>query len=154
MKSRSTCMRADGFTLIEILVALAVLTLIAGLALFATGTLMTGSGVAGERDALVNLLSRARNLAMMNAGAAAHGVCLEQANGRFVLFAAPYVPDAVEAFTPADKAIIAVGVPDCGSGGEIIFEQISGDATAADITLTEGTESARIRVNEVGGIEW
>jgi hypothetical protein len=134
------------------LIALALFAVAASMGMFASFSLYGRSGAEGERDSIVMLLDRARSASMDNLYGAAHGFCLDSAAGEYRTFRAPYSANAIEISEPRSAA--ASGVPECGSGNEIIFEQLSGNTADATITVAEEGNSYAIELNRAGAILW
>lgn len=153
MKSPSTSVRTSGFTLIEVLVTLALLTAVMGLGMLGTLRPLQSAGITGERDLVVSLLSRARSRAMGNDGDVPHGFCYD-ASGVYEVFKAPYTSDAKEEYRTKSASVSVSGVPACGSGQEIIFAQLSGTTSPAEIDLSQGDASTSIQINSEGTILW
>jgi|GEM_PF-1523785 len=153
MKSPSTSISAKAFTLIEVLVTLAVLTIIAGLGMVGTLRPLHTAGIAGERDLIVALITRARSRAMGNDGDVPHGFCYDL-RGTYDVFAVPWSDADTEEYGTKSGAVNVSGVPICGSGNEIIFSQVSGTTSPAEVDLSEGDASTSIEINKEGAILW
>lgn len=143
-----------GFTLIEVLITLAVLSIIATLGLFATHDLYRGTSVQEERDTLVSLLTRARSHSMTNLSALPHGLCCDDTSESYIVFRGTYALSAVEETAPKGKSVTLSGLPACGSGDEIFFTQLSGKAAPTSITISQDGNTSTIDVNEQGTILW
>jgi len=128
-----------GFTLIEILVVVGMITL-----LFAAGAFIDSSNfgrelLASERATLVSVLQKARSRAMNNVGAEEHNVTLDSDN---------YLLDGDETIERNENIEIA-GLDD------ITFEQLSGETEdIGEIILSDGIRSKTITVHGGGLIEW
>ena len=153
MKSPSTSTSTSGFTLIEVLVTLAVLTIVAGLGMVGTLRPLRSAGIAGERDLIVALMTRARSRAMGNDGDVPHGFCYDP-RGTYDVFAVPFSEVNKEEYGTKSASVNVSGVPACGSGNEIIFSQLSGTTSPAEIYLSEGDASTSIEINEEGTLLW
>jgi prepilin-type N-terminal cleavage/methylation domain-containing protein len=142
-----------GFTLIEVIVVIAILTIVMTLGLFMSLDVYRGYQYRSERGVLVALLERARSHAMANVGQSAWGLCKE--GDYYALFGgSAYSPGAVEESIPASKAATVLGVPEC-SGGAVVFAALSGTTTPATITVEQGTApTATITLNDHGTIIW
>jgi prepilin-type N-terminal cleavage/methylation domain-containing protein len=147
-------MRTSGFTLIEMLIALALIGAVASIGMFASFALYRKSGAQNERDAVVMLLAHARSGSMDNLYGATHGFCLDSSAGEYRVFRAPYGPGMLEASEAHESAVTVAGIPECGSGNEIVFEQLSGATVPTAITMSEGGETYQIALNEAGTIVW
>lgn len=146
-------MRASGFTLLEVLVTLALLGIVLGLGIRSTFFPYSRANITGERDLIVALLSRARSRAMGNDSNVPHGFCYD-AIGVYEVFRSPYASNAKEEYGTKSASVIVSGVPTCGSGNEIIFTQLSGTTSPAEIDLSQGDASTSIQVNNEGTILW
>src|SRR3989344_5249325 len=74
-----------GFTLVEVIVVIAIVGLIFGLGLFMSFDVYRGFSHRSERDVIVSLLERARSHAMANVGQSAWGFC-EDAGNNYIIF--------------------------------------------------------------------
>ena len=155
MKLPSTSIQdSKGFTLIEILVVIALLTVIASFGVTAGIDSYQRFLFRSNVDTAVSLLQKARSSAIHNIGETSHGVYFcDPSNSKFVLFrGTTYDPISPSNF-PVDKSK-AVKVTSCPTPSEIVFTQLSGDTTGGDITLTDGVRNVTITVNNEGGINW
>jgi prepilin-type N-terminal cleavage/methylation domain-containing protein len=171
MRSRSTspppntnCSRRDttcrsgreGFTLIEIIVAVAILLCVLALGLLISLDVYRGYAYRSERATVVALLTRARSHAMANVNQAPWGVCEDAGGGVYKLFrgagysASAYVDESV----PVAPAGQVTGLPACTSGAGIVFSQLSGTTTAATITVQETAGPQTVTINSEGAIIW
>ena len=128
-----------GFTLIEILVVVGIITL-----LFAAGAFIDSSNfgrelLASERSTLVSVLQKARSRAMNNVGAEEHNVTIDSDN---------YILDGDEEID-RNENIEITGID------HVTFEQLSGETEdIGDIILSDSIRSKTITVHESGLIEW
>jgi prepilin-type N-terminal cleavage/methylation domain-containing protein len=134
MASRKTS-TARGFTLIEMLVVIGLVTAFASLSLFIDLNSYRGDAFRAERNTVVTLLQRARADALNNIGQDPHGVAIFPADHphSYVLFAgADYAasPGSTREVFDMSYAIELTAGPN-----EIVFQQLSG-ATAYDGSLT------------------
>lgn len=152
MRQRHT----SGFTLIEITIVLGLIGVIAAFGVTLSFSSISRATVTQERDMFVTLLLRStRSAAIANLEESAHGVQIDNANGRYILFngtvydendtknrAIPYVSDVIT-------------VSNTG-GNTIVFEQLSGDVTtgAGTIAISNGTAGQEIVIRESGQIDW
>ena len=130
MPSPKICI-ARGFTLIEILVVVAIFTILASLGLFMTMDAYRATSSRSERDIVVSLLEQARSRAMNNYEGTTWGVC--------------YLAPNYEIFSGND----------CAAGSSrIIFSQLAGTTTAIDIPITQNGRTDIISINHEGTINW
>jgi prepilin-type N-terminal cleavage/methylation domain-containing protein len=143
-----------GFTLIEILVVIAIIGLIFGIGLFLSFDVYHGFSHRSERDIIVSMLERARSYALANVEQAPWGFCV--AAGHYEVFhGASYSAGAVEQSLATSSAATVLGAPGCATN-PVIFAQLSGTTTAAGpITITQGSAPAdTITINDQGTISW
>jgi prepilin-type N-terminal cleavage/methylation domain-containing protein len=147
-----------GFTLIEILVVVALLSIVAGFALFVSLDTYRGATFRSERASLVASLQHARALAM-------HGVCtgndctMGRAHGvsvqsdRYVIFQGSSYAGLDSG---QDTAIDANPSISHGGLSETVFASLSGNTNqAGDITLTDATgHTSTITIGQNGQIQW
>jgi len=146
--------------MIELLVVIAIITI-----LFAIGVLMSMDAYRGysrrsERDTVVSILQRARSSAISNVNQHQWGACYDSANSQYVIFAGA----SYAAAFPNTKQLIPVssgttidltGAPAfaCSAGG-IIFAQLTGNTSAATISMTQGAITSTVSTNAEGRINW
>ena len=139
-----------GFSLIEILVVIALLSVIAGLGLFMSMDSLRGYMSRSESDVVVSLLQRARSRAVSNIGQASWGVC----------FIAPnYI---IHKGSVCTAGLSTNEVVRSGSGASVsglaapgvTFSALGGTTTAATITVVQSGRTAVITLNNEGRIDW
>ena len=149
-----------GFTLIEALVVMAIMTMLAGTSLIVSMDSYRGFAFRGERDNLVASLVRARSQSMNNiclgggcTDGKPHGVYVE--TGRYVIFqGASYAArdSAVDEILFVQNSTVRFGT----TSVEVVFAQLSGDVvTAKDIGVTDDVSHySTTSVNTEGRISW
>ncbi len=147
MALHSTYNQNKGFTLIEILVVIGIMTFILGfgvvtnLSVFKTDTFQT------EEAKIVSLLQKARSRAMSNQYDTNHGICYIAPN--YIIFKGNTCTagDAI----PASVAIAS----NAGTTfPTVVFNRLSGTTTGTTIHITDGVKSADITINNEGTINW
>jgi prepilin-type N-terminal cleavage/methylation domain-containing protein len=140
-----------GFTLIEILTSVAILSVILGLGLFMSMDSYRAYLSRSERDTVVSLLERARSRAMANVHQTTWGMCYVAPN--YIIFrGSTCVPGAAtNEETPANPGAVIAGLT---SASPVVFAQLSGATAAATVTVTEGPRVSTITINHEGTIIW
>ncbi len=164
MKSLNTLTHAKGFTLIEIIVVIAVFTIVLGLGLFMTMDSYKGYSFRSERDVVVSVLGQARSRAVNNMYQTRWGVCYDNVGKNYVLFrGSTYTAGAAtNEPIPANQAVTLSGFPLCSSASWVVFEQLTGALVPAlvphtqelAITITQDTRSSVVSINNEGRINW
>lgn len=140
-----------GFTLVEILVTLAILVTILAIGAFANINLFRQEQVLKEEMILVSTLQKARSRAMNNVEQTKHGVHIENELDYYFIFKGDtYNPnDSTNEKIPREEKIILSGLTN------IVFKQLSGNANEGNITLTDtGGKQKTIIISENGLIDW
>ena len=155
-KKRRRTSAVTGFTVIEILVVLALVGFIASLGVTIGLDSYRRFLFYSERDTLVSILQRARSEALSNTGSAVasssifHGLFMAPENA--VLFRGPSYAlrdSGYDITTPLTAGIVRSGI------SEIVFAPLTGEvATSGIIILDDGVRNATITVNAEGGIMW
>ena len=146
-----------GFTLIELVMVLALIGVIASFSAAMSLSSLSKSAVTQERDLFVTLLLRgARAASLANIGGTAHGVQIDNANHQYILFDGtdPNAASANKRFIPYTNNAITINKNP--PGDTIVFEQLSGNVTSGDGTLTvsNGNTSQSIIIRSNGQIDW
>jgi prepilin-type N-terminal cleavage/methylation domain-containing protein len=155
-------MSARGFTLLEILITMAILTIMMALGLFLSLDMYRGFTSRSERDVVVAVLQKARSRALANIDQTRWGVCYIAPN--YLLFRGAYSAGAAtNEPIPAAAAVTLAGFPACGSGSEIVFDQLTAklvpqlSPSTAETTITisqTGRPDQTVAINNEGRINW
>jgi prepilin-type N-terminal cleavage/methylation domain-containing protein len=146
----------SGFSLIEITIVLGLIGVIAAFGVAMSFSSLSNTSVTQERDLFVTLLLRGtRSAAIANMGEVAHGVQIDNANHRYILFTGTTYnsSDPNNRSIPYTNDAITVG----STGGDtIVFEQLSGKVTtgAGTISIGNGSATQEITIRNSGQIDW
>src|SRR5437870_6082014 len=138
-----------GMTLIEIMVAIAILGIILSLGLIISFDSYRGYSFRSESSVVVSILERARSRALNNFYQSPHGVCYDSTNKNYVLFRGSSFGSAVaQETTPANPSVTispsSAASFFCSSNQGIVFSQITGDflSARADIVLVQNNRTS------------
>jgi prepilin-type N-terminal cleavage/methylation domain-containing protein len=138
-----------GFTLIEILVVLGILSVIAMFGYLVTMDFYKSYAFNAERDTIVAILQKARSQSLANINESVHGVHFDPA--QYVVFQGSVYNsgDAFNQVIPSSFSVTHNGVAD------VVFAQLSGDAgPSGSLILSDGKRSTIISINGEGQINW
>ncbi len=149
-----------GFTLIEILVVVAIMGLLLSVGLITSFDSYRGYSFRSERAVLVSVLEKARSRAMSNIFETKHGVCYIAPN--YIIFRGPSCnPSAsTNEIIPGNATISVTGLD---QSNPIVFNQLSGNlyhvppyfpTEEIQITVTQDNRSSIIKINNEGTINW
>jgi prepilin-type N-terminal cleavage/methylation domain-containing protein len=144
-----------GFTLIEVLISITILTVIASLGLFISMDFYKNSSFKSENNIIVSVLQKARSRAMNNIDGKRHGVHFQTSPSvKYIIFEGS---DYASRITARDQIIDAsYGVATAGSS-DIIFDQLSGNCltciSTSDVIVSYGGKSYTITINNEGRID-
>lgn len=140
-----------GFTLIEILVVVAIIGIIVSLAATADLNTLKGDTFRAEESTIVSMLTLARSRAMNNMFETSHGVCYVAPN--YVIFQGSTCDSAASTseLTPANISIASNGSTIFPA---FVFNRLTGNTTNGVIHITDGVKSADIILNNEGTINW
>jgi len=145
-----------GFTLIEILVVIGIFGMILAFGLVTNLGSFKRNTFQAEQSILVSILERARARSMNNIYGMAHGVCYIAPN--YVVFrgrTACLPTSSNDETVSANENISSLsGFSDPAKFPTIVFEQLSGKAMNASISMTDGIKSGDITINNEGRIDW
>ena len=143
----------QGFTLIEVLIAVAILTFL--------GVMGTIVGLdsyqkylfRSDLDTATALLSKARSSAIHSIGETSHGVCFADPDkpDYFILFRGTSCTGRDESFdllVEKSKVTIVTGAD------EVVFSPPSGESTEQTLTLDNSIQTFEIKINKEGGLDW
>lgn len=139
----------SGFTLIEVIVAVATLAGLFVLALPVAIDFYQNQLLASERDNLVGILRRARTLALVNKGGSAHGVFIGPDENIIFEGASYAARNAAEDETFSRSNAVTITGP-----SELVFAALSGDSSSSTLTLKVEQRTATISINSEGSILW
>jgi len=142
-------MRSSGFSLIEIIIVVSLLSFIFSLGLAVTFRSYESHLFNAEIDTLANILIKARSNAQSNMLKSAHGVFIKESD--YILFSGLLFDEnnSMNQKTPRNKSIAVTGMQ------EVIFEAVSGNPDASgDILLTNGNQTGSISISQEGRIDW
>lgn len=150
-----------GFTLIEIVVAIAILGLILSFGLLATMDSYRGYVFRSERSTLVSVLSRARNESLANIDQQAHGVCYDSTSHSYIIFrGGGYIASTANVVIAGNPGV-NISAPAsffCNPGSGFTFTQLSGATTAVsstyDIGIIQNNRTSTTSINYEGTINW
>jgi len=157
-----------GMTLAEILIVIGILLLLGTLGLFISIQTYQGYAFRSDKDILISALQRARSQSVFNiclgtsttcTGGRPHGVKIDTLNKKIIIFQGlSYdLGPGRDANDQAQDFAINTNPNITYSGlNEVVFTQLSGDATAGQITLTDTTNNQedRVNINSEGQISW
>jgi prepilin-type N-terminal cleavage/methylation domain-containing protein len=139
-----------GFTLMEVLVNLAIGLILVGLAVYATSHFIENRDLEAVSDTLVSYLRSAEARALQSEGNMSHGVSV--AGNKITLFRGASYATKVTAYDttlPYDSYIHFSGI------SEVVFAKQTGLPSATGtITVTNGIKSTIITIYSTGAISW
>lgn len=141
-------MKRRAFTLIEIVVVLAIFSVLILSGLFMSMDTLRGTLHRSERDVVVSLLQKARSRALANMNQSPWGVCyIEPA---YVIFRGTACTAGLATNEPVPASPANLGT----FSSPIVFSQLSATTTAGTVTLIQDGRTSVITVNREGTIEW
>ncbi len=158
MSNKKIKNKKGGFTLIETVIVLGVITIAAGTLMFVDLTSYNASQFQSATNNLISVLQTARASSLNNVDQSAHGVAIFPIDHptSYVIFEGSSYSAR---YAPKDEIIDSGYAVDLGNGSlkEIVFDQLSGDVDAnGSIVLIDHVRklSFTISVNYEGRISW
>ena len=138
-----------GFTLVETIVVIAIVTVLTGAGLFVGLGNYQSYSLSMERSMVSSLLARARGRALNNIGGEPHGLYIDAGGGKYVLFRGSVYNPLSSDNEEYDKE----DAVDVSGLNEVVFYQLTGDASIeGDIMLSVEGRTATISINYEGRI--
>lgn len=141
--------KASGFSLIEVIVTVSMLAILAGTVIPTAGKSLGRYNLTTSRDALVALVSQARERAITNTNVSPKGIAV--VNNTFVGFSGNSYATrntSLDIVYPVASSVAITGTP------EITFAQLTALSNGGSITLTSDGLSYTISVNQEGILDW
>ncbi|MDP2788459.1 MAG: prepilin-type N-terminal cleavage/methylation domain-containing protein [bacterium] len=139
----------NGFTLIEVLITMAVISLLFFAGYFVSVDSFSRELIISEHLTLVSVLQKARNRAMNNINTSRHGVYIE--NDLYIIFR-KFPHNSNE---PTNEKIQRNNNINISGLNEVIFSQLSGESgNTGDIFLDDGMRTKKITIKKGGLIDW
>lgn len=137
-----------GFTLVEILIVMAIFAALATMSSFLDLTFYRGNSFSADYDMFVAVTQRVRARAINNINESKHGVYIDA--DKYILFeGASYATATVTEEITRNSNVSLSGV------SEVVFSQLSGDSNFnGDIVLSDGFRTSTISINNEGQISW
>lgn len=124
-----------GFTLIEIIVVLTIISFIAGLALVISMDSYGSHNSKIEQDKLLGVLQKARSQSLANMNQKPHGVYFDASSTQYTLFQGP---DYASRDTSFDLPFTLLNPPYSLSGAtSVVFSQLTGTTTQTSVSLND-----------------
>lgn len=143
---------ALGFTLIEIIVVVAIFVAVISFAMIIDLNVFKGDTFLSEQSTIVNVLSRARSKAMANMDDTNYGVCYVDAN--YIIFRGDNCQSGEN--IPANINIIS-NPKTTSPFPVVVFSRLSGNLIINNeiiIHIEDGIKKADIKINNEGAINW
>ena len=142
--------RSRGFTLIEIAIVIGIISFLAAFGVIVGLDSYSRYVFHSDADTAVAMLQKARSEAINNIGESPHGVYFGNAANLILFSGASFA-----ARNPAyDLKLAKSKTGSFGGAAEVVFSQLSGITTDANITISDGIRNVTITINNEGGIDW
>ena len=159
----------EGFTIIEVLVALGITMAMVSLGLFISLDFYKSSSLQSEKSIIISVLQKARSQSLDNINEQRHGVrfFLDPSNGNkltYLIFQCPHTCTVYPGTSTEDLPVVAsykASITNPSLPFDVVFDQLSGDCVSENcttgpvsITLSDSVKSYNILINSEGGIDW
>ncbi len=141
-----------GFSMIEVMITVALLSLLVALGLFMSMEAYRGATRRSERDVIVSMLERARSRAMANIDETSWSVCYDA--GNYIIAKGATCDDASAHDRVEANAGVAAASNFSSTFPTVEFAQLTGNATDETITVVQDGKNAVITTNHEGRINW
>mgnify|MGYP001563404602 FL=1 len=139
-----------GITLVEILTAMGILTVVLSLGYFVGFDFYKNYALHSEKDVLISVLRKARSQALNNVGATAHGIYIDDSS--YTIF---YGNSFVSRDSQYDENIKRAPGISLSGLNEAVFQPLTATSTASStIALSNNQKTFFIDLNYEGRINW
>jgi len=154
----------EGFTLIEVVISIAVLAVILVLGLFVSFDFYKSYAFNSEKNIIVSVLQKARNQSLDNINQTRHGVHFSNPLEYIIFECKSGNPQCTDYATGADTSknfppvVHMYGVSIPNTPFDVIFDQLSGDCVSSNcplpINVNANGKTQTVSVNSEGQIDW
>lgn len=137
-----------GFTLLEIIVVIAIFSVLITLGLFMSMDTFRGTNHRSEESTVVSLLEKARSRALANIYQTPWGVCYIAPE--YVIFRGT----SCTALLSTNETIPASVANPAIFSAPIVFSQLSATTTGGTVTIVQDERISTITINYEGTIDW
>ncbi len=154
MKSPNIFTHNTGFTLVEVILVIGILTMLGGFGLFISMDFYRGYSLRASRNTLVSTLHRARSQSLSNIDQSPHGVRIEKT--QYTIFEGPTYASRSAALDEVIGAEPTVTISASSTLPiDIIFAQLDGSVAASNtVAVGNGVKTYTISINNEGTIDW
>ena len=136
-----------GFSLLEMLIVIAIMTIILAVIIIPLSSLRNRQALNSGAEELVSLISQARSKTIAAVAGANHGVHLNVDDNKAELFQGDSYPGTTIQILAINPALTLSDISLDSGGDDIIFEKISGTTGQfGSLTLTLNSDSTQERV--------
>ncbi len=139
---------SSGFTLVEIIVVIAIFSTLVTLGLFMSMDTLRGTTHRSERDIVVSMLEKARSRALANIYQTPWGVCANASD--YIIFRGT----SCTAGLSTNEIISASAANPAIFSAPIVFSQLSATTTGGTVTIVQDGHTNTITINHEGAIDW
>ena len=151
MLLRSTYSQSSGFTIIEIVIVIAILGVIMALGLFMSMDSYRGTLSRSEVTTIVSMLEKARSRSMANIDQNTWGFCYT--NNTYIVFEGSACTQGLT----SNEEIAASGgavISGLSAANPVVFAQLSGTTTPVTFTVAQNGRTSTLQLNNEGTIIW
>jgi prepilin-type N-terminal cleavage/methylation domain-containing protein len=148
MELPSTFRPNKGFTMIEVLISLAILLVIFSLGLFVSFDFYRSYALRSEKSTIISALQKARNQSLNNINQNKHGVHFDT-NGYTIFEGSTFAGSTNTTLIPMGYNVSVAGVP-----FDVVFDQLTGQSTDKTISVTANNKTYNTAINSEGQISW
>jgi len=147
-----------GFTILEILIALAILAMALTVTFFSFSRFNSSQALDKSADAVISILEEARSRTLSSVGASQYGVELEEFEVVLFKGATYSLADPNNVITSLNTLVAIRNINLAGGGTSVVFKRLTGstdEVGTAEIFLKASPTTFRtITISNTGVVEW